>query len=113
VDLYHARKHLHALGALLALTLGDDHQGWLAERLADLDRGDVPTLLAAARALTLPNATTRELDALRPLPRARPLRRVRRWSVRGAAGVITLRCQEASGRWEEVWTGLRNQTSVA
>ncbi|MHB8275146.1 MAG: hypothetical protein ACYDC9_10355 [Dermatophilaceae bacterium] len=36
-----------------------------------------------------------------------------RWSVRGAAGIATLRCQEASDRWEEIWKGLRTQTSVA
>jgi hypothetical protein len=41
VDLYHAREHLHALGALVAPALGGDARGWLAERLAALDRGDV------------------------------------------------------------------------
>ena len=38
VDLYHAREHCHALGALVAPVLGQDGSGWLAERLADLDR---------------------------------------------------------------------------
>jgi len=36
-----------------------------------------------------------------------------RWSMRGAAGIVTLRCQEASGRWDEVWNRLDNQTSAA
>ncbi|MHB8188523.1 MAG: hypothetical protein ACYDDU_21120 [Dermatophilaceae bacterium] len=36
-----------------------------------------------------------------------------RWSVRGAADIATLRCQEASDRWDEVWHRLDNQTSVA
>ena len=36
-----------------------------------------------------------------------------RWSVRGAAGIATLRCQEASGRWQEIWKRPRNQTSAA
>jgi hypothetical protein len=36
-----------------------------------------------------------------------------RWSLRGAAGIATLRCQEASGRWEEIWHRLDNQTSAA
>jgi hypothetical protein len=53
VDLYHAREHLHALGALVAPEL-DDAPGWLAGRLAELDRGDVVALLAAGRSLTLP-----------------------------------------------------------
>jgi hypothetical protein len=36
-----------------------------------------------------------------------------RWSLRGAAGIATLRCQEASGCWDEVWHRLDNQTSAA
>jgi len=36
-----------------------------------------------------------------------------RWSVRGATGIIALRCQEASGRWDEIWTRPRNQATVA
>src|ERR1035437_50802 len=44
VDLYHAREHCHALGALVSPVLGQDGSGWLAERLADLDRGDIAAL---------------------------------------------------------------------
>lgn len=36
-----------------------------------------------------------------------------RWSVRGATGIATLRCQEASGRSEEIWMRPPTQTSVA
>ncbi len=36
-----------------------------------------------------------------------------RWSVRGATGIATLRCLEASDRWEEIWRLPRTQTSVA
>ena len=36
-----------------------------------------------------------------------------RWSVPGATGIATLRCQEASDRWEEIWKRPRNQTSAA
>ena len=36
-----------------------------------------------------------------------------RWSVRGAAAIISLRCQEASDRWEEIWQWLPYQTGVA
>jgi hypothetical protein len=25
------------------------------------------------------------------------------WTVDGAAGIIALRCQQASGRWDELW----------
>ena len=36
-----------------------------------------------------------------------------RWTVRGAAAIISLRCQEASDRWEEIWEWLPSQTTVA
>jgi hypothetical protein len=36
-----------------------------------------------------------------------------RWSEHGATSIATLRCQEASGRWEQIWQRLNNQTSVA
>ncbi len=145
VDLYHAREHVHALGALVAPTLGDDAPGWLAERLADLDRGDVPALLATTRNLSLPDAQTREVEkalgyfetnaermryahfralghfagsgAVEAGCKAVIGQRLKlsgmRWSVRGAAGIVSLRCQEASGRWEEVWGRIHNQTTAA
>jgi len=145
VDLYHAREHCHALGALVAPVLGQDGPGWLTERLAELDRGDVAALVAASRILDLPDAKTREVDkalgyfetnaermryahfrehghfvgsgAVEAGCKAVIGQRLKlsgmRWSVRGAAGIITLRCQEASGRWEEIWHQLDNQTSAA
>ncbi len=36
-----------------------------------------------------------------------------RWSVRGAAAIVTLRCQHPSGRWDEIWQWLPSQTTVA
>lgn len=35
------------------------------------------------------------------------------WSTPGATGILTLRCQEASGRWEEIWPQPRNRTGAA
>lgn len=35
------------------------------------------------------------------------------WSTPGATGILTLRCQEASGRWEEIWPQPHNQTGAA
>ena len=35
------------------------------------------------------------------------------WSMPGATGILTLRCQEASGRWEEIWPQPHNQTGAA
>jgi len=36
-----------------------------------------------------------------------------RWTVPGAASIATLRCQEASNRWEEIWRRPHNQTPHA
>jgi hypothetical protein len=35
------------------------------------------------------------------------------WSQPGATGILTLRCQQAGGRWEEIWQQPRNQTGAA
>ena len=146
VDLYHAREHLHALGALVAPALGaDGGGGWLAERLAELDRGDVAALLAATRNLALPDAQAKEVEkalgyfetnrermryarfralglfvgsgAVEAGCRAVVAQRLKlsgmRWTVRGASAIVSLRCQQASGRWDEVWTWLHCQTSAA
>jgi len=145
VDLYHAREHLHALGALVAPTLGPDGPGWLAARLGELDRGDLEALLEAARGLSLPAALRPELEralgyletnrermryerfrgsglfvgsgAVEAACRAVVHQRLKlsgmRWTVRGAGAILTLRCQAASGRWEDVWKWLPGQTSAA
>jgi hypothetical protein len=136
---------VHALGALVAPTLGPDGRGWLAERLAELDRGDVEALLGAARALTLEEAGADEVGkalgyfetnrermryahfraqglfvgsgAVEAGCRAVVAQRLKlsgmRWTVRGAAAIVTLRCEEASGRWEAVWMRIQGRTSAA
>ncbi len=145
VDLYHAREHLHALARLVAPGLGDGHRGWLADRLAELDRGDVEALLAAARGLTLDEAAAADVEAalgyfetnrermryarFRELGlfvgsgaveagcRAVVAQRLKlsgmRWTVRGAAAIVSLRCEAASGRWDQVWARLHTQTTAA
>ena len=32
-----------------------------------------------------------------------------RWTTPGATGILTLRCQQASGQWDQIWTGTHNQ----
>lgn len=49
----------------MAPALGADGRGWLTERLAELDRGDVAALLAAARGLSLTDPTTQQIDKAR------------------------------------------------
>jgi hypothetical protein len=34
------------------------------------------------------------------------------WTCDGAAGILTLRCRKASGRWEEIWQLPSNQTQL-
>jgi hypothetical protein len=35
------------------------------------------------------------------------------WSLRGADAISELRCQDASGRWDQIWPKTRNQTGAA
>ena len=35
------------------------------------------------------------------------------WSIPGATAIATLRCQEASDRWEQIWQRPHNQTATA
>jgi hypothetical protein len=48
VDLFHAREHLYELADLLAF-ITPDPAAWLADRLAELDAGNIEALSAAAR----------------------------------------------------------------
>ena len=48
VDLFHAREHLHELADQLAF-ITPDRDAWLAERLTELDNGDIEAISAAAR----------------------------------------------------------------
>jgi hypothetical protein len=145
VDLYHAREHVHDLATLATRLLRGSHPGWLADRLAELDNGDIPALLAAGHDLKFTGALARERDkqlgyfetnACRmQYARFRELgmfvgsgtveagckavigQRLKlsgmRWSVPGATSIATLRCQEASNRWEDIWQWPRNQTATA
>jgi hypothetical protein len=145
VDLYHAREHLHGLGRLLSPALGDDTAGWIAERLDDLDAGDVGALLAATRCLAVPDSAADDVatelgyfqtnaqrmryahfrqlglfvgsGAVEAGCRAVIAQRLKlsgmRWTLRGAGGIATLRCQGASGRWDEVGRRVYIQTGVA
>jgi hypothetical protein len=145
VDLYHAREHVHDLANLATRLLRSDGPGWLAGRLAELDAGDIPALLAAGRALKFTGSLARERDKqlgyfevgacrmhyahFRDLGmfvgsgtveagcKAVLGQRLKlsgmRWSVPGATGIATLRCQEASNRWQEIWQWPHNQTLPA
>ena len=62
VDIYHARQHLHALADQLTGALGDRHPHWLKARLADLDAGDIETLVAETTRLPLGDDTARDTD---------------------------------------------------
>jgi hypothetical protein len=36
-----------------------------------------------------------------------------RWTEQGATGILTLRCHQASNRWDQIWTRPHNQTPAA
>lgn len=144
VDLYHAREHVHDLATLAARLLRGHRQDWLADRLAELDAGNIPALLAAGRGLKFTGslATDRDKALAYFETNAHRMRykhfralgmfvgsgvveagckavigqRLKlsgmRWTVPGAAAIATLRCQEASNRWEEIWQRPHNQTST-
>ena len=145
VDLYHAREHLHELGKIIEFMLGTGYNDWLAERLTDLDHGDIPAILAAARALPLATRKARDRDkalhyfetnahrmhyawyrghglfigsgtveaGCKSVVGQRLKLSGMRWTEHGATGILTLRCQEASNRWDETWPQPRDQTPAA
>lgn len=143
VDLYHAREHLHDLAKQLAPALGDTQPTWLADRLVNLDDGDITALVDAAEQLPLtePNSIAERATALGYFTtNAQRMRyayfrdlgmfvgsgaveagcktvvgqRLKlsgmRWNLPGATGILTLRCHEASGRFDDIWPGPHNQT---
>jgi hypothetical protein len=134
VDIYHAREHLHDLAAHLAFITPDPAQ-WLEARSAELDAGDIPAIIAAARQYPLAGVKADELDtkigyfernahrmryadfkklgmfigsghieaACKQIVCQRAKQSGMHWTVEGAASIIALRCQHASGRWDELW----------
>ncbi|MEO3862256.1 ISKra4 family transposase [Acrocarpospora sp. B8E8] len=61
VDLYHAREHLHDLADHLAFITPDPAR-WRADRLKELDDGDITAIIDAARAYPLIGVKATELD---------------------------------------------------
>jgi hypothetical protein len=142
VDLYHARKHLHALAQTPAFIVPDPAQ-WLADRLEDLDAGNVEAIIAAATAPEYPLVGVKATDRDKALTyfRTNTVRmryahyrklgmfigsgnveagckavigqRLKlsgmHWTQPGATGILTLRCQQASGPRDQIWTHPHNQ----
>ncbi len=129
VDLFHAREHLHALAAALEFLLPDP-KSWLADRLADLDAGNIEALAAAARHYhrDLAGPIAEQVDkavayfetnthrmryahfrslgmfigsgvveaGCKAVIGQRLKQSGMHWTTRGATGITTLRCQQAS-----------------
>ncbi|MDT5258861.1 MAG: hypothetical protein QOD10_3941 [Mycobacterium sp.] len=147
VDIYHAREHLHALAAQLTPALGDQHPDWLTARLADLDAGDIETLVAETERLHRQLSDNTAHDTAKALAYFKTnAHRMRytyfrdhgmfigsgtveagckavigqrlklsgmRWNIPGATGILTLRCHQASNRWQYIWPHPHNQTATA
>jgi hypothetical protein len=143
VDLFHAREHVHELANLAARLLAGHHDEWLAERLAELDNGDIPALLTAGRDLKFSGSLAGERDKALHYFRANAARmhyawyrslglfvgsgvveagcksvigqRLKlsgmRWTEHGATGILTLRCQERSDRWDQTWQPARTHAA--
>jgi hypothetical protein len=135
VDIYHAREHLHDLAAHLAF-ITPDPAGWLAERSAELDAGNIEAITTAARQYPLAGVKASDLDkklgyfernthrmryarfrklgmftgsgAIEGGIKAIVVQRAKQsgmhWTVNGAASIIALRSQQASGRWDDLVT---------
>ena len=146
VDLYHAREHLHTLAGHLTAVLGEAHPQWLAARLADLDAGDIETLVTETQRLhphlseDSVNDTTKALGYFKTNAhrmryayfRAHGLfvgsgvveagcksivgQRLKlsgmRWNIPGATGILTLRCHQASDRFDHIWPHPHNQIAA-
>jgi hypothetical protein len=65
VDLYHARQHVHALADTLAFIVPDPPQ-WLADRLAELDAGNIEAIIAAATDPAYPRPGSKPSTGTRP-----------------------------------------------
>ena len=132
VDIYHAREHLHDLAAGLAPVLGDGHDDWLHARLADLDAGDIEALVTETTRLPLDGDTAKALAYFKTNAHRMRYAYFRehgmfigsgtveagckavvgqrlklsgmRWNIPGATGILTLRCEQASNRFEHIWT---------
>jgi Uncharacterised protein family (UPF0236) len=133
-DIYHAREHLHDLTSHLAF-ITPDPAGWLEERSAELDAGNIDAIITAARQYPLDGVKAAELDTrlgyfehnahrmryqhfrdpgmfigsghIEAGCKAIVVQRAKQsgmhWTTTGAASIIALRCQHASGRWDELW----------
>lgn len=146
VDLYHAREHLHDLAVHLTSVLGAAHPEWLAARLADLDNGDIETLVTeterphpqlpddishdTAKALgyfktnahRMRYAYFRELGLFvgsgvveagcKSLVGQRLKLPGMRWNIPGATAILTLRCHQASDRFDHIWAQPHNQIAA-
>jgi hypothetical protein len=145
VDLFHAREHVHELANLAGRLLAGHRDEWLAARLAELDAGDIPALIAAGQDLKFTGSLSRDRDkavhyfetnahrmryawyrslglfvgsgvveaGCRSVIGQRLKLSGMRWTEPGAIGILTLRCQEASNRWEQICQQPHNQTPAA
>lgn len=144
VDLYHAREHLHDLADRLAPVLGEQRPNWLTARLADLDAGDIETLVTETTRLPLDDHTAHDTTkalgyfktnahrmryayfrahglfvgsgvveaGCKSLVGQRLKLSGMRWNIPGATGILTLRCHQASGRFDRIWTQPHNQIAA-
>lgn len=101
VDLFHAREHLHELADHLDFML-TDRDAWLADRLTELDAGNIDAIVAAARAYPLVgvHADQREKDLAYFTTNAHRMQyaRFRELGMFVGSGVVEAGCKAVIGQ---------------
>ena len=140
------RTALTASSATLIEKSGSSHPEWLAARRADLDAGEIETLVTATeRHLPqLPDDTANDTAkalgyfktnahrmryayfrehgmfvgsgvveaGCKSLVGQRLKLSGMRWNIPGATAILTLRCHQASGRFDHIWIQPHNQIAT-
>jgi hypothetical protein len=118
VDLYHAREHLHALAAgdietLVTetehLPMNDDTATNTAKALGYFTTNAHRMRYAYFRAHGLFVGSGVVEAGCKSLVGQRLKLSGMRWNIPGATGILTLRCHQASNRFDQIWTRPHNQ----
>lgn len=116
VDYYHAREHVNDLAKQLAPVLGERQPAWLADRLTDLDNGDIEGLVNATRALPTSDADRAQIDtALEYFIRKAQRMRYAVFRDLGmfiGSGVVEAGCKSVVGRRLKL-SGMRTAAATA
>jgi hypothetical protein len=103
VDLYHAREHLWSLGHALYPKDDKQRKRWVGNRIGQLDRGDIASLLKTFDSVPLPNEEAGEIvrKEREYFNRNRDRMQYRNFKAQGlflGSGVIEAGCKAVIGK---------------